>query len=135
MSPWKTRLYQALGVAVFLGLWALAVILTGTSIVVAGVGTGVGVFVFFGVVILLAQLVNRGGRGERDTAVRREAHATASRALPTPSRGVRLVGLAFFIVFALAALVLRRWDALAIGLGFAALFAFQLRHELLSGRT
>ena len=135
MSPWKIRLYQALGLAIFLGLWALVAILTGTSIVAAGVGTGVGVFVFFGVVILLAQVVNRGGRSERDAAVQLEAHATALRALPTASRGVRLVGLAFFMVVTLAALVLRRWEPLAIGLGFTALFAFQLRHELLSGRT
>ena len=135
MSPWKIRLYQALGLAIFLGLWALVAIVTGTSIVAAGVGTGVGVFVFFGVVILLAQVMNRGGRGERDAAVQREGQATALRALPAASRGVRLVGLAFFMVVTLAALVLRRWEPLAIGLGFTALFAFQLRHELLSGRT
>jgi hypothetical protein len=135
MSPCKIRLYEVLGVAIFLGLWALVAIVTGSSIVVAGVGTGVGVFVFFGVVILLAQFMNLGGRGERDAAVQREAHAIALRALPTASRGVRLVGLAFFIALALAALVLRRWEALAVGLGFTALFAFQLRHELLSGRT
>ncbi len=135
MSPWKTRLYQAIGVTIFLGLWALVAIVTGTSVVVAGVGTGIGVFVFFGVVIVLAQVMTRGGRGERDEAEHRQARAAALRGLPDPGRAVRLVGLAFFIVLSLAALITRRWEAVAIGLAFVAVFGFQLRHELLGGRT
>ena len=135
MSPWKTRLYQALGVAIFLGLWALVAVVTGASIVAAGVGTGIGVFMFFGVVILLAQVMTSRGRCGGNEVEHREARAAALQGLPNPSRGVRLVGLAFFIVLALAALILRRWEALAIGLAFVALFAFQLRHDPASRRT
>ena len=110
MPDWKIRFYQALGVSIFLGLWALVAIVTGASVVVAGVATGVGVFLFFGVVLLIVPLTNRGRRRQQDEAAQREAvDAALHGIIRTRSQAARVTTVALFAV-------LKQSDALIGGL-------------------
>jgi hypothetical protein len=135
MSDWTIRFYQALGVSIFLGLWALVAIVTGASVVVAGVATGVGVFVFFGVVLLIVPLTNRGRRGQQDEAAQREAADAALHGTRTQGRAARVTTVVLFAVLAIGALIDGLWWVFACALGFLALAVLVWRHPLVRGRT